>query len=291
MMILVIFLLFWTFHSFKVCIHGAETDLSMLTVDQAIVWLKAVSEINNISQEPHIEIIHLDHEIEIPLYDDRNNITHRNRHLFKQNINKRVDNYLYEDQLNPNIPSNIYDKCHGTLLSKQTVENIAGIYVYAGNPTSYGLGIIIIETIHSFQWFNHTEFYSFDNQSNLKNGTKLVLGFETIIYYNSNSDLILYNKKINDIIQQANISIKYDNNNNLEKFLLMENLSCRRHERIVYDDLRSLVFACTIQVTFKCPLQIGSTCWLENKKISNIYLNINSFEFISDRTITVRIDV
>ncbi|CAF3998833.1 unnamed protein product, partial [Rotaria sp. Silwood1] len=104
--------------------------------------------------------------------------------------------------------------------------------------------------------------------------------------------LILYNKKINDIIQQANISIKYDNNNNnLEKFLLMENLSCRRHERIVYDDLRSLVFACTIQVTFKCPLQIGSTCWLENKKISNIYLNINSFEFISDRTITVRIDV
>ncbi|CAF2397966.1 unnamed protein product [Rotaria sp. Silwood2] len=290
-MILFIFLLFWTFHNFTICIHGVETNLANLTVNQAEVWLKAVSEINNVAQEPRIEIIHLGHGIEIPLYNDRNNISYQNRHLFKQNIHKRVDYYLYENQLNPSISSNIYDKCHGTLSSKQALEHVAGIYVYTGNSTSYGLGIITVETINSFQWFNNTEFYLFDNQSRLQNGTKLVLGFETMIYYNLNSDLILYNKKINHIIQQANISIKYDNNNNLETFILMENLSCQRHERIVYDDLRSLVFACTIQVTFKCPLQIGSACWLENKKISNIHLNINSFSFISDRTISVRIDV
>ncbi|CAF0976579.1 unnamed protein product [Rotaria sordida] len=291
MMILVIFLLFWSFHSFKICIHGAETDLSMLTANQAEVWLKAASEINNKNQEPRIEIVHLDHGIDIPLYDDRNNITYQNRHLFKQNINKKVNYYLFENQLNPSISSNTYDQCHGTLSSKHVQQDLAGIYVYAGNLTSYGLGIIIVEIIKSFQWFNGTQSYLFNSQTNLKNGTKLLLGFETIIYYNSNSDLILYNDKINDIIQHTNISIEKDNNNNLETFILMENLSCQRHERIVDDALRSLIFACTIQVTFKCPLQIGSTCWLENKKISNIHLNINSFAFISDRTITVRIDV
>ncbi len=71
----------------------------------------------------------------------------------------------------------------------------------------------------------------------------------------------------------------------------MENLSCQQHQQIVYNALRSLTFACTIQVTFKCPLQIGSACWLEEKRISNIQLNINSKAFIIDRTITVRIDV
>ncbi|CAF5213565.1 unnamed protein product [Rotaria magnacalcarata] len=112
-----------------------------------------------------------------------------------------------------------------------------------------------------------------------------------MLYYNENSDLTRYNTKINDIIQQANISIENHTSNNLEMFMSMEDLSCQRHQRIIHEDLRSLIFACTIKVTFKCSLQIGSTCWIENKHISNIRLNINSFTFITDRKLSMRIDV
>jgi hypothetical protein len=71
----------------------------------------------------------------------------------------------------------------------------------------------------------------------------------------------------------------------------MENLSCQRHQQIVYDDLRLLKIVCTTKVTFKCPLKLGSTCWIEDKRLSNIQLNIDSNTFTSDKTITVRIDV
>ncbi len=290
-MILAVFLLFWTFHCSIISINAANTDLSMLTTNQIQVWLAAVSQVNNISQALRIVIVHLGHEIDIPLYNDRDGIAHQNRHLFKQNINKQVDCYLFENQLNSSISSNIYDQCRGTLSSRQVQENLAGIYVYTGNHTSYGLGIILVKITNSFQWFNGTQFYSFDNQSNLKNGTQLSLGFETTIYYNSNSDLLLYNKNINDIIQQANIAIIKDDTNNLETFISTENLSCQRHQQIVYDNLRLLTLVCTTKVTFKCPLKTGSTCWIENKRMSNIRLNIDSLTFISDRTITVRIDV
>lgn len=288
MLIPTISLLFWTLNCYTIFINGAKADLSLLTSNQTQVWLEAVSQINNNTQDPRIEIIPLGDRIDITLYNDQDGIPIQNRYLFKQNIHKQVDWYLYENQLNSSGASNIYDRCDGTLFSKDVRPNLAGIYVYANNS----LGIILIETSKSFQWFNNTNSYPFDRQTNLKNGTKLVLGFETNIYYNTNSDLISYNEKINDIIQQSNISINNDNQiNNLQTFVSMENLSCQQHQQIVYNALRSLTFACTIQVTFKCPLQIGSACWLEEKRISNIQLNINSKAFIIDRTITVRIDV
>ncbi|CAF4192544.1 unnamed protein product [Rotaria magnacalcarata] len=266
----------------EIFIINAETDLSLLTTNQIQTWLRAVSQINSSTQEPHIYIIRGGDEVEIPLYKYENHVIPQNRYLFKQNINKRVDCYLYENEFSSSIPFDFYDTCHGTLSLKQARKELAGIYVYAGNETSFGLGIIHVETTNSFQWFNGTKFYSFDNETNLKNGTQLVLGFETMLYYNENSDLTRYNTKINDIIQQANISIENHTSNNLEMFMSMEDLSCQRHQRIIHEDLRSLIFACTIKVTFKCSLQIGSTCWIENKHISNIRLNINSFTFITD---------
>ncbi len=290
-MMLAVFLLFWIFYSYTIFIHGVQTDLSMLTTNQTQIWLKSVSEINNMGQNLRIEIVRLGYNIEISLYNDQDGISHQNRNLFKQNINKRVDCYLYENQINPSISSNIYDQCHGTLISRKVTENLAGTYVYTENPISSGLGIILIEITKSFYWFNNTKFYEFDKESNLKNGTQLLLAFETVIYYNSNSDLIYYNKKIDEIIQQTNISIKNDNQTNLETFIYMENLSCQKHQQIVNDDLRLLTIVCTTKVTFKCPLQIGSTCWIENKRLSNIQLNIDSYTFINEKTITVRIDV
>ncbi|CAF0807570.1 unnamed protein product [Adineta steineri] len=260
----------------------------MLTTNQIQVWLKAISQIN---QDPAVVILRLDSPMEIPLYNDRDGIDHKNRHLFKQNINKQVNCYLFENQLNSSVSLNIYDQCHGTLILRNVQKDIAGIYVYTGNEISYGLGVILFEITNSFQWFNGTKFYSFDQQSNLKNGTQLSLAFETLIYYNSNSDIILCNTKINNIIQQANVLIINDDKNNLETFFHMENLSCQQHQQIVDNDLRLLTFVCITKVTFICPLQIGSTCWIENKRMSNIVLNIDSLYFPSDKTITVRIGV
>ncbi|CAF0900134.1 unnamed protein product [Adineta steineri] len=290
MMILVTSLFVWIFHCCIISIDGINNDitLSMLTTNQIQVWLKAISQIN---QDPAVVILRLDSPMEIPLYNDRDGIDHKNRHLFKQNINKQVNCYLFENQLNSSISLNIYDQCHGTLILRNVQKDIAGIYVYTGNEVSYGLGIILFEITNSFQWFNGTKFYSFDQQSNLKNGTQLSLAFETLIYYNSNSDIILCNNKINNIIQQANVLIINDDKNNLETFFHMENLSCQQHQQIVDNDLRLLTFVCITKVTFICPLQIGSTCWIENKRMSNIVLNIDSLYFPSDKTITVRIDV
>ncbi|CAF4650162.1 unnamed protein product [Rotaria socialis] len=279
-----------TIQNSEIFIINAETDLSLLTTNQIQTWLRAVSQINSSTQEPHINIIRGGDEVEIPLYRYGNHVIPQHRYLFKQNINKRVDCYLYENEFNSLTSFDFYDTCHGTLSLKQARRELAGIYVYAGNETSLGLGIIHVETTNSFQWFNGTNFYSFDNQTNLKHGTQLVLGFETMLYYNANSDLTRYNTKINDIIQQANISIENHTSNNLEMFMSMEDLSCQRHQRIIHEDLRSLIFACTIKVTFKCSLQVGSTCWIENKHISNIRLNINSFTFITDRKLSMRID-
>jgi hypothetical protein len=290
-MVLTGFFLFWIFHCYIIFINGAQTDLSMLTTNQTQIWLKSISQVNSISENLRIEIIPLGSKIEISLYNDQDDTLHQNRHLFKQNINKRVYCYVYENQINTSISSNIYDPCHGTVSSRETSQNLAGTYLYTGNQISSGLGIILIEITKSFQWFNNSISYTFNKQSNLKNGTQLFLAFETPIYYNSNSDLIYYNKKIDEIIQQANISIKNDNQTNLETFFFMENLSCQRHSQIIDDDLRLLTIVCTTKVTFICPLQIGSTCWIEEKRMSNIQLNIDSYIFISDKTITVRIDV
>jgi hypothetical protein len=286
-MMLAICCLFWIIY----LIHGAETDLSMLTTDQAQIWLNVISKINNSNQNPRIEIIRFGKSIDISLYKDQDGISYENRHLFKQNIHKRIDCYLYKNQINSFHSSNIYDSCHGALSSQNISQTIAGTYVYTGNQTGYTLGLILVEITDSLYWFNNTKSYLFNKSTTIKNGTQLSLAFEFNIYYNSNSDLVVLNNKINDIIQQANISIKPDKEDNLETFFSMENLSCQRHQQIVYDDLRLLEIVCTTKVTFKCPLKLGSTCWIEDKRLSNIQLNIDSNTFTSDKTITVRIDI
>jgi hypothetical protein len=269
-------------------IRGAKADLSMLTDDQSQIWLNAVSTIN---PNPRIEIIRFGEAIDISLYKDQDGISYENRHLFKQNIHKRIDCYLYKNQINSSVSSNIYDTCHGALSSRNAPRTIAGTYVYTQNQTGHALGLILVQITDSLYWFNDSKTYIFNKSTILQNGTQLSLGFELNIYYNWNSDLIALNNKINDIIQQANASIKPTTDNNLETFLSMENLSCNRHQQIVYDDLRLLKIVCTTEVIFKCPLKLGSTCWIEDKQLSNIQLNIDSNVFTSDKTITVRIDV
>lgn len=287
-MTLIAFFLFCIFHCLISFINGVQTDFSKLTTNQTQLWIQSLSKVNSISQNLHIEIASLGTEIEIPLYD---NISYQNRSLFKQDINKQVDWYIYKNEVNTSITSNIYDQCHGTLFSRETSVNLAGTYLYIDNEKNSGLGIILVELTKSFQWLNNSKIYLFNKDLSIKNGTQLILAFETDIYYNSNSDLINYNKKIDEIIQQANISIKKDNQINLEKFFSMENLSCQRHSYIINNNLRLLAIVCIIQVTFKCPLQTGSSCWIEDKRISNIQLNIDSKTFISNKMLTVRIDV
>ena len=224
----------------------------------------------------------------IKIQDD---IPPEHRYLFKQNINKRIDCYLDRNRINSSLSSDIYDSCHGTLSSRKVLSTIAGTYVYTGNQISSTLGLIVVQITKSLHWFNGTKSYPFNKLSPIRNGTQLNLAFECEFYYNSNSDVIALNTKINDLVQQANLSIEQNAEDNLEIFLFMENLSCQRHEQIVNDDLRMLIIVCTTKVTFKCPLTIGSSCWIENKSLSNIQLNIDSHTFVSDKTLTVRIDV
>ncbi|UJR27551.1 hypothetical protein I4U23_008833 [Adineta vaga] len=290
-MILITFLFLWIFHC---SIDRVYTDLPILSSKQNQVWLDAVSQINQITDEPWIVILELGNAMDIPLYNNRDDSIIQNRHIFKQNINKRIDCYLFENQLTSTTSSssNIYDLCREGLVTQEIQSNMAGIYVYIDDEMNSGLGIILVRITNSFQWFNGTKSYSFRKQPTLQNGTQLSLAFETTLYYNSNSDLISYNQHIDSIIQEATISIENnDLANNLQNFFSMDKLSCQRHEQIVDDNLRLLTFVCITKVTFKCPLTVGSTCWIENKRMSNIVLNINSLTFVSDRTITVRIDV
>jgi hypothetical protein len=284
----IVFLLFWAFYSHTIFTNGANTDLSKLTANQTQLWLQSIAQANSVTTNPRIEIVHLGDGVEIALFDDRD----QNRYIFKQNVNKQVDWYLYDNELNPFVAGDIYDRCHGRISSPQARHDLPGIYLYTNNEISYGLGIILVATTNLFQWFNGTTPYSFDDQPSIKNGTQLLLTFETTIYYNINSDLMLYNKKIHEIVEQANVSIENDSKNNLQSFISIKDLDCQRHRQIVFNQIRLLILACTAQVTFKCPLEnLGSSCWLEDKRISNIQLNIDSFTFITDRTITVRIDV
>ncbi|CAF0822174.1 unnamed protein product [Adineta ricciae] len=274
-------------------IHWVRTDLSiLLSSKESQAWLDAVSQINQSANEPFITVVELGDSMEIPLYNTKDVSTYQNRHIFKQNINKRVDCYLFANILTLSSSANIYDSCYEALLTREIESNMAGIYVYTDDEFSSALGLIIVRITNSFQWFNDTKPFSFRKQPTIRNGTQLSLAFETMIYYNSNSDLRLYNQHIDGIVQQAKISINHpDHSNNLHTFFAMDKLSCQRHEQIADDNVRLLTLVCLTEVTFQCPLSSGSTCWIENKRMSNIVLNINGLDFVSDRTVTVRIDV
>lgn len=273
------------------CTDGMESNTSVLTSDQAEIWFNAISQINRDNQTARIDVIQLGATSEISLYGNEDRTPWENRHLFKQNIHKQIHCYVYQNQLNSNRSSNIYDPCHGALFTRNARANIAGTYVYTANQTGHSLGLILVELPNSLHWFNHTKSYVLDQSSAIRNGTELFLGFQCHIYYNSNSDLLLLNEQINDIVQQAHVSIESDEKETFPRFFLIENLICQRHEQIVYDDLRLLTIVCTTKMTFHCPLSIGSSCWIENKRLSNIQFHIHSQTLISNQTLTIRIDV
>ena len=273
------------------CIHAISNNSPSLTANQTEIWSNVVSQINSINQTPRIYIVQVGHTSEISLYHDDDRIPPENRHLFKQNIHKQIDCLVYENRLNSIRPSNVFDPCHGILSIRNARPTIAGTYVYTTNEVSYSLGLILTEMPTTLYWFDHTKPYVLNKSSSINNGTQLLLGFQWNIYYNSNSDLFVLNEYMNDTVEQAHVSIQWNEEDNLQNFFLMENLICQRYQAIVYDDLRMMNIVCTTKVTFQCPLQSGSSCWLENKRLSNIQFNIDSQTFFSSQTITVRIDV
>jgi hypothetical protein len=202
-----------------------------------------------------------------------------------------VDWYAFENELNVAVPSSLYDPCHGTLALAKAQLDSAGLYVYTDNQMSNALGVIVVSVADTFQWMYERKAYVFNDRSVLKNGSQLLLLFDAAIYYNANSDLPAYNKRISDIVQQASITLDSANTKNIDLFATTKNLSCQRHQQIAFDELRLVTLACTAQVTFHCPLQAGSSCWLEEKPLSHIRLNIDSVSYYAQRTVTVRIDV
>lgn len=284
MIVFALILLLGCFYS----IDGMEQNSSS---NQTEIWFNTISQINRDNQTARIYIIPLGTTSEISLYGKEDETPVENRHLFKQNIRKQIDCYVYRNQLDSNRSSNIYDVCYGALITRNALANMAGTYVYTANQTGHSLGLILIELTNTLYWFNHTKPYVLDRSSSIQNGTELFLGFQCHIYYNSNSDLIRLNEQINDIVRQAYVSIESNEDETFPRFFLMENLICQQYQQIVYDDLRLLTIVCTTKVIFNCPLPIGSSCWIENKRLTNIQFHIHSQTFISNQTLTLRIDV
>lgn len=276
--------------------HGSRaesvTDLSTLSANQRQVWLDAVTRINQTNGDLSVVIVELDYPVSIPLFENQHETAQQTRSLFKQDVHKQVHCHLHENHVNPAIFYNPYDRCHGALISREASISTAGVYVYTDVHRSLALGIIAVKTIDWFQWFNGTKPYPRGEQLTVKNGTTLSLAVETLIYFNSDSDLPLYNERIEEIIREAHMFIDPDGfMNNLSLFFALEHLTCQRHRQIVNDELRLLSLICLVDVTFHCPLSKGSTCWLENKRMSNLVLNMDSSAFITDRTFSVQIEV
>jgi hypothetical protein len=265
-------------------------DLSMLRSNQTGIWLAAVSRIIDASNSGRIELVDLTRRADIPLFVDQMLSTETDRYIFKQDVHQRVNWYLSENRWNPSKKVSFYDRCRGSITAATPEESLAGIYVYTNKEMSNSIGIITVSMTQSFEWYNHTERYVLNDRSILSTGTKLILAFETLVYYNSNSDILSLNVKIDDYVRQANIHVDTHHENDIQRFLTMDNVSCRRHRLIVFDELRATVFSCTSDVIFHCPLQAGSSCWLEEKRFANIGFNIGPMRLTSKRTITVRID-
>ena len=278
-------------HQYIPLARANGVELAKLTPNQAQSWLKASGQINTSTAQPRITILHLGDSLNIQLFSSEPNAVRKSQHVFKQNVNKRVDWYAFENELNVAVPSSLYDSCHGTLALAKAQLDSAGLYVYTDNQMADAVGVIVVSVGDTFQWMYQRKIFVFNDQSVLKNGSQLLLLFDAVIYYNANSDLSAYNKRINDIVQQASVTLDSANAKNIHLFATTKNLACQRHQQIAFDELRMVTLACTAQVTFHCPLQAGSSCWLEEKPFSNIRLNIDSVSYYAQRTVTVRIDV
>lgn len=292
MMIVFIFYLFYCTQQWSlIFVRGQTTDLSSLSLEKVRLWNENIAQLRNETWNIRFEFLNYGDQVNIPLFYNDPSDPDPPRSIFKQNVKKRVKWILFEDQLNTQTPSNYYEKCLAALYSSLAYYPIAGLYVYTNTRLTQAMGIAVVTMTNAFKWFNGTEAFQLNEETILKNGTELTLVFEATIYYSSNSDLPGYNQQMDDIIQQARVTIDNNVRFNLEKFFLMNNLLCRRHSMILYDEVRASIFTCQVSVTFQCPLNQGSSCWLEEKAFSNIQLYVANSNFACRETVTLRIDV
>lgn len=288
---LTMWMLCWTFLYSLILVNGKIADLSNLTPEERLAWQRIFSQANSSGSQPLIQIVGIDTDSEVILFEEDDSQPAVERYVFKQDINANVDWYVYEGKSNYLTPWRFYDACRGSLSVQRYASNLAGFYIYSNNLTSAAVGVIMASMTTQWRWFNGTKEFIFDDRTAVANGTQLQLGFESSVYYNDNTDFPEHNRMIRRIVQQMNMSIDEKMNANIARFLTMDNLSCKRHSKIVYNSLRALTFACMVDVVFKCPLEtLGSSCWLEQKPIANLRLDIHNTAAYSEKTITVRID-
>ena len=265
-------------------LHGLCLTTADLSTNQTRVWLDTLPRVRN--QTSKVYVVKLDDEIDIRLFKNHDKQSIETRYLFKQNIHKQVECFVEENR-RINLLSDFYNPFYEGLYARHIRSSQAGIYISTENRTSQSLALILIDTFKPLIWLNKTKIYNLNHQNPIKNGSILSVAFETNVYFHSNSDLPNLNEKINQIIEQVHISINTTN----QKFFIMKNLECQRHEHIVNDALRLVILPCITDVTFICPLQTGSSCWIDNKQLSNIQLNIDSKFIPFNQTLTIQIDV
>ena len=266
-------------------------DLSGLSPEVRLVWQRIFSQANSSGTQPVIKIVGIAKDSEVVLFKRGDSQPPEQRYVFKQDINGKVDWYVYEGTSNSLTPWHFYDACRGSLSVQRYASNLAGFYLYSNNLTSAAVGIIMASMTTQWRWFKGTKELLFDDLTTIANGTQLQLGFESTVYYNDNTDFPEHNRVVREIVQRINMSIDEKMNANIAPFLVMRNLSCKRHSKIVYDSLRAVTFACLVDVVFRCPMETsGSSCWLEEKPIGNLRLDIHNTAAYSERKITVRID-
>ncbi|CAF0962287.1 unnamed protein product [Didymodactylos carnosus] len=255
-----------------------STDLTNLTPGQAVLWLESFPVI----RQTFVEIFQFGEQFEIPLQGGPIIVNRRN--LFKQTIYGVVQSFVYKNEQNPRYPI-IYDLCHGTIDVVRAYHNIAGTYLYTTSTESNALSIIIVSITNSVEWYKYHETgrieqYQFNplTVTEITNNTNLKLVFEITFHFNSESDIIILNEKVNNIINKVNVTISDDTQ---FPFLKTKNLKCRKHQQYVYNEIRQMVLACITDVIFTCPNQ----CWVYNKKL-DIRVIMDSYVFASERTIS-----
>ena len=278
----------WLISSLVNPIFASFADLSRLNSKQIEIWHQAKSQVILSNIQPAIQIVRSGETVNFPIFTNDDLSSPNDRYLFKQNIKKRVDWYLSENVLNYDVESYIYDKCQASLFQIRASQSIAGHYVSTDTRFANGFSIIFVDRTKSIRWFNGNEEFQFQPDTILNNGTILTLATQTIVFYNSNTDFPAYNQQIDKIIEQANIEI---DNFESSRFFATENLICEQHSKIFRSTIRSLTWACRVDITFMCPLDKGSSCWLEEKKLPTFNLLMDSDAITSDEKVTVQINV
>lgn len=289
MVMLVSFLLICAIQPFSIVVHGKPADLSKLSSAQARLWNYMISRLSGDDENVYVTYYNQKEPFEFSIFSENFFEPDITRTAFKQEVNKRVSWLVYEDEQNNDIEASSYIACTGSLTGSRSFKEFAGLYVFTNNRTISATSVAIVSVTDTFQWFNGTDEIFLSEDSVLPSGTELTLNFDASIYYNSNTDLPKHNQFLTTTVQQAKFIIDEDRNN-FKYFFSMKDLVCRQHTLILDDRIRVGNFACQATITFKCPLDPGSVCWLDEKPLTALQFEINPFEkFTSDKTISVRI--